>query len=930
MKTRIVVAFSLCFIMQQMQAGFSLPNTPSAVTNAPKRNIIFSSVANNTSQLPAKDMTDVLSTPMITAAPMPQEPKPLSVTSISTTVPKQLPKIMPSSSVVAKKIAEPVVIVDTPEQVIAQKQADSIDIENQKSLEQNNVQPVAKDLVDVKEQIEQATQTVKEPGVLYQTSGFIEDDPATIAFNFEEANLQNLISYMEAVHNIKFISEDIVPTAKDAKGVAGHKITFRTNRNLTRKESWDLCVTFLHIAGLNVAPMSQQGFYRLVPLAKANNEPIPTYIGVDADVLPETDMIVRYVYFARNVDPSKIQPILKNMQSGSAKIDVYAPLKGLIFTDRANSIKSLMKIVTELDRAALPEVLSVVKLKHANVEDVITLYTSLKPSAASLQPQRVWVNSKKESSIEYFPQDVVMVPYTRMNSLILLGTAKDVQRIEEFITKYVDVAIDRQAPPLFTYRLQYTNAKDMTDLLTKMVGYGQSTPAGQYGGVRDNLKYFQKMSVIADSWTNSLIINATQDDYLALKPLIEELDVPQKQVGLEVLFVQVKDVDVKTLGAQISGPNGQNAVVDGASLFGPTFMPGVTAQTSGVPQGSPIVVTHSGSSTTEDFSIKSSLARLLGNNLVNEVGSILVTFGKPIWALFKVLKTITSTHIIANPFVVVSNNSTAVISSGEQRRLVSGEVISSSAVKATGLTPIDANLTVTITPMINKGSVVNLNIKVENSQFTQSVSTQNSPRDSKVVQTVASVANGETLVLGGIMVENYASTSTGVPFLEHIPVFGWFFKSKTRSVTRDHFLIFICPRLLDPLADGTDIDQYTNYKLHEAQQHIDLIDETDWFTSGKDPVQKAFFGTPQGSHTLQEVYTGKQFATRAAIDGKIDKLSQADQRVALRKEMLARKKKNKHKKSVDKAFREDQKLRMPSQNSISNSVALTQGAGNVA
>ena len=716
----------------------------------------------------------------------------------------------------------------------------------------------------------------KEPGVLYQKKQDVQD-AATIAFNFEEASLSNLVSYIEAVHDIKFIHDEIItPAAKDAKGYSGHKISFRTNKNLTRKESWDLFLTFLHMAGLDVVPLVQEGFYKIVPLARASSETIPTFIGVDVNILPDTDMIVRFVYFAKNIDPTKIKTVLTPMQGASGKIDIFTGLKALIFTDRACSIKSLMQIVTELDHSVLPEVVSVVKLKRTTAKDVISLYNSLKPGAtAAGQPAKVWAPGKKESSLEYFPQDVVLVADDRTNSLILLGTAKDVKRVEDFVVKHVDIALDRPAPPVYTYRLQYTNAKDMATLLHSLVTYGSTTTTGPipYGGVLNGVKYFQKMTIVADSHSNSLVINATEEDFETLKPLIAQLDIVQKQVGLEVLIVQVKDVDVKTLGAQISGPNGAGTLAAGASKLGPTFLPSVTAQTSGVPLGTPIVTTV-GSPATEDFSIKSSLSLLLGLPSLNEVGSVLVTFGRPIWAIFKILKTITSSHLIANPFIVVSNNSQAEIKSGEERRQTSGEVISSATARTTGFTPVEATLTVKITPLINKGNIINLQITVENSKFTQAATAASgfgdrSPRDTKVVKTNVNVANGETLVLGGIMTETYASVSNGVPFLEHIPIFGWFFKSKSRTITRDQFLIFISPRVIDPANDSTDIDEYTDYKLREAQKNIDLIDETDWFTNKKDPIQRAFFGT-SGMRVLQELQTSDTFEQRREIDGRVN------------------------------------------------------------
>ncbi|HSW76835.1 MAG TPA: secretin N-terminal domain-containing protein [Candidatus Saccharimonadales bacterium] len=885
-----------------LYAGFFLPDDKQTADFPQKtsRNAIFSSVNNNTESEPRADK------PAIINLPVPIDKPVVSAMDFSNAVSDSIDDIKTGSpgyssakatsheqarvsvQALAKSegrggeenispVAVPT-IAESDGRVIATKaavQEQSAMIANETSMKKINnhiaekqvPKKVEQDPVEklIEEKINQ-----KEPGVLYQNKHDVQDS-ATIAFNFEEASLANLVSYIETVHNVTFIHDEIItPAAKDAKGYSGHKITFRTNKNLTRKESWDLFITFLNIAGLDVVPLVQEGFYRIVPLARANTETIPTFIGVDADVLPDNDMIVRYVYFAKNIDPAKIKPVLAPMQGGSGKLDLFTQLKALIFTDRSSSIKSLMQIVTELDRSVLPEVLSVVKLKRTTAKDVKSLYESLKPGAATAgQPAKVWAPGKKESSLEYFPQDVTLINDDRTNSLILLGTAKDVKRVEDFVVKHIDIELERKSPPIFTYTLQYTNASDIAVLLNKIVTYGTTTSVGQYGGVLGGIKFFQKMTITNDSHSNSLVINAVEQDFLALKPLIEELDQPQKQVGLEVLIVQVKDIDTKTLGAQISGPNGAGAVAPGASPLGPTFLPSVTAQTSGIPLGTPIVTTV-GNPATEDFSIKSSLSLLLGSAVLNEVGSTLITFGRPIWAIFKILKTMASSHIIANPFVVVSNNSTAEIKSGEERRQVSGQVVSQGNLSTTGFAPVEATLDVQITPLINKGNIINLAIKVSNRTFTQPQTVNDlSPVDEKTVSTTASVANGETLVLGGIMTETYTSTSNGVPFLENIPVFGWFFKSKTRQISRNHFLIFISPRIIDPVGDSNDVDEYTDYKLREAQKSIDLIDESDWFGNSKDPIQRAFFGKT-GLRVLQEFNTAGVFEKRREIEDRVN------------------------------------------------------------
>lgn len=699
---------------------------------------------------------------------------------------------------------------------------------------------------------EEEEQISKEIDVLYQNPGFV-DDQESVFFNFEETDLSNVASYMETVHNVKFLTEDVLSPAKDAKGLSGHKITFSTNKVLTKKESWDLFLAFLHMGGLDLVPMMKAGFYKIVPFAKMAGQSVPTYIGVDPATLPDNDMVIRYVYFVQNLDPAKIQNLLLKFKAGSAAIDVFSELRALIFFDRANNIKSLMQIAMSMDRAVLPESLSVIKIKRANVADVKALYESLKPGGASGgmagQPaqQKAWSLGKKESSYDYFPQDIKMFTDARTNSLILLGSDAGIKKIEEFVEKYIDIDVKKDAPPIFTYQLEYTNATDIVSILTQAVSYGKSTPAGQYGGVRDGVKYFSQMTIIAEPHSNSVVVNSTKEDFDAILPLIKELDTPQKQVGIEVLIVQVTDSQAKTLGSQISGPNGPDAPV-AANEQAQTFAQNITSQTSGIlgtngESTAPVVVPNSSGTS---YSLKASLGALLGttyNAVVNEPGSILVTFGQPIWALFKALQSMVSVHVVANPFLVVSNNTPAQISIGEMRRIIASQIVSVGGTQTNGLTNANSMLGFSITPLINKGNIINLQINITNNQFIVAGSQTSALQDQKNITTNASVANGEVLVLGGIMQEQYSSTSRGVPFLEHIPIFGWLFKSKVKTIDKSHFLVFISPRIIDSIdKKEAGIDSYSLYKMKEAQKNIDIMDEIDWFASKRDPIQKAFFG----------------------------------------------------------------------------------------
>jgi len=653
------------------------------------------------------------------------------------------------------------------------------------------------------------------------------DSIDSVAFNFEDIDLKNVAEYMERVHKVKFILDEIVDTNKGGQKLSGNKISFRTNVPLSKKESWNLFITFLSMAGLDVVPMSHAGFYRIVPLPGAPQEAIPTYIGASPAILPDNDMVIRYVYFMQNADPVKIQTLISKFQSSSGSLSIYKDLKALIFTDKSYNIKSLMTIVKELDKPIAPQVMSVVKLQRANVEDVINLYNSLRPSQT--QQQRAWSPDNKNSPSEFWSQNVVLSGDKRTNTLIVLGPKDAVARIEEFVLKYVDVESEDKQAPVFVYYLEYTNATEIQKTLSSVVSYGSNTTPGQYGGVRDGKKYLPPMSIVADTHSNSLIVNASPGDYVAVEKLIKELDVPQKQVAIEILIVSVSSIKQKQLGAQISGPNNDN-----------TFLRNVSAQTSGVPPGTGIVTTSSPNVNGVAESIKSSLSSLLVRG-VGEVGSTILTFGKPIWALFKILNTITSTKIIQNPFIVVTNNSKGLLKIGTSRRIITGKATSGGTDSTTGYQTAEANLAVTIVPQINDKKMISLSIAIDNNEFINP-GVHDAVQDQKTITTMATIADGEVLVLGGIMGEITSSASTGVPFVSKIPIFGHLFKSKSDQDQKTMYMIFICPKELNNITSQKDVQLYTRTKIEEAQDYLRLMEDIEDFESKQDPLDRAFFG----------------------------------------------------------------------------------------
>ena len=108
--------------------------------------------------------------------------------------------------------------------------------------------------------------------------------------------------------------------------------------------------------------------------------PLPAFIGVSPDSLPDNDSRVRYVYFLTNASVDTIKPIIDQLRSTTSSFSAFVPLRALILTDKSYNIKALMKIVRELDKASMPETMSVLKLRYAAAEDVKKLFDELTKS----------------------------------------------------------------------------------------------------------------------------------------------------------------------------------------------------------------------------------------------------------------------------------------------------------------------------------------------------------------------------------------------------------------------------------------------------------------------------------------------------------------------------------------------------------------------
>ena len=332
-----------------------------------------------------------------------------------------------------------------------------------------------------------------------------------------------------------------------------------------------------------------------------------------------------------------------------------------------------------------------------------------------------------------------------------------------------------------SFQMNYAKADDIAKQLTGAGGGEKS--AGRTLSPRG--------SATADPRTNQLFVTDVPSRLEQVLQLLQKLDVPVRQVMIEVRIIEAGDSFGKSLGvkfgatdlrAQSGGDGGyqigssSNRIVLGNSYSDAVASSGAggSVNTSGsfvnLPATAPIGAT--GLPATFALSIFSSLS----NRFLNLEISALEADDKG--------------RVVSSPRVVTADGKKAVIKQGDQIPYQTCDKNGSCTT-----TFKDANLKLEVTPQITPEGAVIMDLDV--SKDTKGVDTAAGPVISgKNVTTQVLVENGGTVVIGGIFEQTESTNETGVPWLRGLPVIGNLFQAKTRSDKKTELLVFVTPRII--------------------------------------------------------------------------------------------------------------------------------------
>jgi type IV pilus assembly protein PilQ len=308
-------------------------------------------------------------------------------------------------------------------------------------------------------------------------------------------------------------------------------------------------------------------------------------------------------------------------------------------------------------------------------------------------------------------------------------------------------------------------------------GQGQQTGQGQ-GATNDQNEKFRILSgrgsAVVDSRTNTLIVRETAKRLEEAKKLIRRLDVPVRQVMIEVRIAIANNNFAKQLGVRfgVAGQNGKFGTSSGAvgSANG-------TGGTTGTINGTAF--------------LNDALVDLAAAGPHGALGMTLVKGADYVLNLeLSALQDNNQGELLSNPRVMTADRCKATIKQGTQLpyRVQQG-------LGAFSVTFKDATLTLDVLPQITPSGSVVMALKV-NKDAPGTTTPDGVGIDTRQIETNVHVMDGETVVLGGIYEGAFNTTVNSVPWFGDLPGIGFLFKRTNKLDNKSELLIFVTPKIV--------------------------------------------------------------------------------------------------------------------------------------
>ncbi len=590
------------------------------------------------------------------------------------------------------------------------------------------------------------------------------------------------------------------------------------------------------------ALVQDHGVLKVVPEADAKLQGVPTYVGNAPQA--RGDQVITQVFELHNESANNLLPVLRPLISPNNTVTAYPANNTIVVTDYADNVRRIAQIIAGVDSAAGAQV-QVVPLRNANAIDLAAqLQKMLDPGAIGNSDATLKVSVTADP---------------RTNSLMLRASSASRLAAAKRLVQQLDAP---SAVPgnMHVVPLRNADAVKLAKTLRGMLGKGGNDsgssassndansfnqsggssssgnfstgssgtpplPSGGLGGSSSSSSYGGTSGsgglgsggllggdkeksddnqpggmIQADAATNSLIITASDPVYRNLRSVIDQLDARRAQVYIEALIVELNSTTQGNLGIQWQ-------VASGQFLGGTNLNPGLGL-------GNSIVNLTAGG-------VTNAAGGITGGGLASNLGALSQglnigwlhnMFGvQGLGALLQYFAGVSDANVLSTPNLITLDNEEAKIVVGQNVPIATGSYSNlTSGTTSNAFNTYDrrdVGLTLHVKPQITDGGILKLQLYTEDSAVVSgTTNAQTGPTFTKrSIQSTILADNGEIIVLGGLMQDNYQVSNSKVPLLGDIPWIGQLFRSESKQRQKTNLMVFLRPVIISDRSTAQEV-----------------------------------------------------------------------------------------------------------------------------
>jgi general secretion pathway protein D len=643
-----------------------------------------------------------------------------------------------------------------------------------------------------------------------QTLGHRSRAPVTV--NFVNADIEAVTRAFAAM-----IERSIVVDPR-VKGV----ITVYSEQPQSVQEAYSSYLSALR--GLGFAIVESGGLLKVVPEADAKLQAGTVSVG---EVSVRGDQIITQVFALRYENPNNLVAVLRPLISANNTINANPGNNSLVITDYADNLQRIAKIIAALDLPAGTDV-EIVPLQHGVAADLAPLVQRLAEGGGAAIP------GAPGSAVGA----TTVVADARSNSLILRAPNPARMAALRATIARLDRPSNLVGPGggMWVVHLKNADAAKLAtvvraafaalgggsggggaanSLVSAGAGAGATgaaaapSPLGgtTAAGVAPSAQPSTGGFIQADPATNSLVITAPEPLYKQVRALIDQLDTRRAQVYIESMIVEVSGSDAADFGFQWQGLLGKAGDKVGL-VAGTNFTPA---------GGNGNIITLS----TGAASGQATLGQGLNVGLLRAYNGV-VTLA----AIAQALQSQAKTNIVSTPNLITLDNEEAKIVVGQNVPFITGQFTGTTTGATTNpfqtIERKDVGITLRIRPQIGEGGSIRMTIFQEQSAVlatTAAGTTNAGPSTTKrSIEGTVVVDDGQILVLGGLIEDNFTLNESKVPLLGDLPWLGALFRSESRQRQRTNLMVFLRPVVMRDAGSGAKLSLERYDQLREQQQ----------------------------------------------------------------------------------------------------------------